>query len=807
MTSHHHRFLTPLHCGVLCLVAGVARAEGENDRTNGFVEPALFVFVESDPNDSAKFEQYRDVPDGLTVPRFNLSWEQSKDLFGGGTWFELDAVDVVQKDQRLNLAFGSRGLWKGELSWSENPRRFGETAQMLHSYQGAGVFTLVDSLQSAYEAGGAVGPRTSPAPPDPWRGQTITRGVWDPGTKGAILRDALGQAPEIDVGYQRRTGAARFEFTPTKEWRIGVAAERQTRNGTKPQSQSFGFAAVTELAAPVDWKTDNLTLSTEYMRDLWVLGASYLWSSFDNDQDTLEWDNIVRLNDGSAGPGRGRYSLGTDNRMDQWKLWFGANLPGHTRINATASQSSTEQDDDFLPMTINSYILDRPHPEAPEDSAHARIDNDLLDFRINSRPLDWLRLKAWWRDYEQDNRTPRLEFDGYVSYDTSIGTNPTVSPTAWLRRANLPYGYERENLGALAGFEPADWAEISLSWEREDFARHHSPVEDSEQDTWKLSADFDVTDHLFLRASYSTQERRAPHYDVHYVEESFPDGESVIYGFNEGARKFLLTDRDRDTFSLIAEITPNEKFGIHVEAIRSQSDYFDPETGLRIGDSYTILQDQNADGTAEERIIRLSGRKDNDETSTTLGFSVNPTENWDIYVDHTWEKLDWRMASRYRPVTRIAGLDYGSDDPLNDWDNEVEDHYRTFTLGFGGTWADGGWSVRGDITHAQATGEMRTEFVPGGASASDTDLTKFPDLDNDFTIATLGFFRHLGNGWDFGVQYWYERWTYDEWQNDYNAPYIGNPDQEPAASDWIQLGLDFADYENHVITLLARYSF
>jgi MtrB/PioB family decaheme-associated outer membrane protein len=819
MLRNRRNLLVLSTLGAACWAAAAAMAVAGDNHVDGVVEPRLFVYLQSDPHDSAKFEQYRDVPETVALSHFNINWEKSKETFGGGTWVELDAVDLLQKDQRLKLGFGSRGLWKGEIKWSENPRRFGEVAHSPYTAQGNGVFTLDDTLQSAFAGGGAVGPTSG----NPWRGQTIDHGTWDPGTKGAILRDALGDAPRVHVGYQRKTGSARFDFTPTKAWRLTLGAERQTRNGTKPSSQSFGFASVTELAAPVDWETNNLDLGVEYSRKHWVLGAKQLWSDFNNDATTLTWDNINRVADSASGPGRGQYSLGTDNTWRQWQLYFGANLPGHTRINATGSQSVARQNDPFLPMTINSVLLAGAHPETPASSLHGEIENQLLDFRINSRPLDWLRLKAWCRDWQQDNNTPMLVFDGTVGYDTSIATTNLVPPRsvgpprvpAWQMRANLPYGYDKTNLGALAGFSPAEWVDIALSWEREDMDRAHSPVEDSRQDTWKLTADFNVTDHLMLRAGYWTQDRQANDYNIEYIAESFPNGESTEFGFNEGARKFYLTDRERDTWSLMADITANDKFAIYAEAQHSSSDYFDPNTGKHVGDSFTIMADQNNDGIEEERNIRISGRKDNDESSYTLGFSITPNDDWEIHLDHTWEQMDWRMASRLRPVTNrdidpgpgVLNVGFGQDDPLNDWDNEVDDHYRTFTLGFHGKWDENKWEVTGDLTVSHATGMMKTQFVPGGDPSGDTALTKFPELDNDFTIATLGFERHLASGWDIGATYWYEKWTYDDWQSDSNAPYVGNPTQDPAMSDWIQLGLDFADYENHILMVIARYHF
>lgn len=761
----------------------------DDDRTSGVVEPSVFWFVENDPEDSAKFEQYREVPSGPAMDHFDVQWLKSDKVFDPALYFRIEGWDVAQDDQRIDLTMGKRGLWKGKIYWAENPRRYGDDAHQLHSYDGDGVFSLIDAFQTAVQGGTATGGSNNQGDTAP------TDGVWDPGTKGAIMRDALAIAPDIDVEYERRTGGANFEFTPTRSWKFGLSGQRELRDGNKPQSQSFAFTNVVEVAGPVDFQTDTFTAFGEYRRKHWNLGANYTMSDFEIGEDHIVWDNPLFPTDVSASStSRGRYSLGTDNEMDQWQVYAGANLPGNTRINAIASHTSTSQNDDFLPQTINS-MLTQADLALPETSAHAEYDITLYDIRINSRPLDWFRIKGWWRDYEHDNDTPEIVFPSYAETDVAYVD---------LGRMNLPYSYEKINYGLLAGFSPVDWTELTLSWEREDFERDHAAVEDSREDTWKFSADFDINEHLFLRASYTWQDREADEYHVHYNEESFPEGESVVAPVNVGARKWYWTDRDRDAWSLMAEITPIDKFSIYAEAQVSSADYSDPETGLSIGDSYTVEEDRIAPfGVPETYDIRLAGREDEESSAYTIGFAITPNENWSIHLDHTWEDIDFSMASRYRNVT--GGV--GQDNPLDDWDSDLEDRYRTFSLGFNGKWADGRWEISGDYTSAQAEGDIFTSFVDGGSASGDTDLVEFPTLDNDYVIAHLSFEHHFPSGWDVGLMYWYEQWEYDDWQMDYNAPFIGNPDQERAAYNWIQLGLDYDDYENHILQFFARYHF
>ena len=220
--SSIHRSVFTRRLLVLTLASLARTAAAAGGSTTGVVEPAI-VFIEADPSDSAKFEEYRDVPEGLVLPHLHLEWNANSELFQGGMFVELDAIDVSQQDQRIALGFGSRGLWKGTLNYKENPHRFGDGMKQLYTYQGDGVFTLPDTLQAAIQAA----PASADANADL---------AWDAGTKGAILRDALAGAPDVTVAYQRKTGSVGFEFTPTRDWRFGFEAQRERRNGPRPHA-------------------------------------------------------------------------------------------------------------------------------------------------------------------------------------------------------------------------------------------------------------------------------------------------------------------------------------------------------------------------------------------------------------------------------------------------------------------------------------------------------------------------------------------------------------------------------------------
>jgi hypothetical protein len=412
--------------------------------------------------------------------------------------------------------------------------------------------------------------------------------------------------------------------------------------------------APSEIAAPLDFKTDTLMGTAEYRQRNWNAGARVAHSSFDNEHESLRWDNQLFLTDvavspTTANPGRMQMSQAVDSGSDLISLFGGVQLRGRTRIDASLSQATTTQDEAFLPMTINSLLTPTPLPAGDYDGEHRNTTARLL---VTSRPTRDLRFSAWYRSYELDNRSPSLVFDDYVQTDYTIplcsnvnacdenGNGIADDPIA---RRSLPYGYHNQYAGALVGWTPLDWLQGSLSFERVGVDREFSAVESSDEDIWKLMLDFDVSAWLSARATFWQQEREAEHYEAHYYEESFPTGEPNVAAFNEGTRRFNWTDRDRTSAALMLDAAPSERVSVFAEAVFADNDYTDPNTGLAIGDSYTVEEDRDFDGTPETYDIRLAGRTDDQSTSYSVGFAVSPSAKWNVYGYYTWETWEYGL--------------------------------------------------------------------------------------------------------------------------------------------------------------------
>ncbi|HKY32327.1 MAG TPA: MtrB/PioB family outer membrane beta-barrel protein [Candidatus Polarisedimenticolia bacterium] len=787
----------------IVLVAALAAAAGSpvqaQDPVEGEIRFGIQHFLRETRPDAAKFLEYRDVPNGFVAERLLFSWTPTPGFF-----LSIDAVDVSQRDQRLGVVFGSSDLWRGTIRWAENPRLWTDEARTLFVHQGRGVFTLEDTFQSAVQA--AVAANVDADGDD----------VWDPGTKGRVVQLAVAEgARDVLVGHQRETGGVGFMLTPNRNWTFAFSADRERREGTTPQTLGMTFSlAPAEVAAPYDLRTDWLNGVAEYSSPRCNMGVQATASFFRTGYTSLTWDNQMFLDDTatanplSANPGRGRMSLWNDNQWTRVGLFGGVNLPGRTRIDASVSRTQTTQDDELLPMTINALLAPSPLPASRFDGEHVTTNAQI---RVSSRPVREFRWSAWARMFELDNESPSLTFQDYVTTDASIPVcgNVNVCDASGngsaaddrIARRSLPFAFERSSLGALVGWSPVSWLDGALSYEREEMKREFSAVEDSGEDIYKLALDFDLGEAWGLRATIRHQERRADAYHSHYLEESFPIGEPVAAAFNEGMRRFYWTDRDRDSAGLLLDWTPVAAWSFYGEATWQDDEYFDPETGQELGTSFTVMQDRNFDGAPEAYDILLAGRTKDTMRSWTAGVAFTPGSRFGVSADHTFERWEYSLASRYRNVA--AGV--GTDNPLDNWSSDVEDDHRTINVGLqAALTADARWRLSVDVSRSEGRGVITTDFVPGGASSGDTPLTEFPELESVLTIGMAAVTHSLRPGLDYAVRYWYESWNEDNFSADFNRPYMGAPSQDPSMAQALYLGLDFQDYTNHILSLILR---
>src|SRR5262245_61020409 len=89
-----------------------AQEQEEQTGVEGEVIFGVQHYVAESQNNSAKFGEYQDVPNGFLAERLLLSWTQPKRYR-----LDVDAIDIGQGDQRLGVTFGKIDLWRVNIHW------------------------------------------------------------------------------------------------------------------------------------------------------------------------------------------------------------------------------------------------------------------------------------------------------------------------------------------------------------------------------------------------------------------------------------------------------------------------------------------------------------------------------------------------------------------------------------------------------------------------------------------------------------------------------------------------------------------
>jgi MtrB/PioB family decaheme-associated outer membrane protein len=366
-----------------------------------------------------------------------------------------------------------------------------------------------------------------------------------------------------------------------------VEFRREEREGTRPFAGSFGFGNVNEIPEPIDYETTSVKFIAEYAKRPYYLSGSYYFSTFQNNIDTLTWDNPFRATDSTSstaylqtnqnGASKGLIDLYPDNDYHNVSLTGSyMDLPLRSRISATTSWGWMRQDDALVPFTTNTAITATSTPAAPfnaSDPANlpaskvdAKVDTSLYNVHLTSNPLNFLHTKVRYRYYEYDNNTGQIEFPGRVRFDAAW-----VSGT----EKNLPTGYRKTTAGMDFAFDVFRATTLTLGYTYDKMKRTHREASKTEDDIYNVSIDTKPLSWLDFKISYERSERdgdydfRVPFADVTGDPPQLP----FLIKYDEA-------DRDRDQIQFLANFYPIEDLTVTTSVIYGKDDFEDSAFGL-----------------------------------------------------------------------------------------------------------------------------------------------------------------------------------------------------------------------------------
>jgi MtrB/PioB family decaheme-associated outer membrane protein len=522
----------------------------------------------SGERESAKFQEYREIPDGVSG-NILLNY-RSKNY-----QLDLTARDIAEDDQNVSISMGRYGRYRIELIYDKLPHRFAFDAKTLYAGTGTGNLVLSDRLQQDLQGNfdGDIVPNQT---------QLVAR-----------LQSYFDGAASTDLELFRENGMVNIDVMALNPFNMRIEFRREEREGTRPFAGSFGFSNVNEIPEPIDYETTSIKFIAEYAQRPFYVSGSYYFSTFRNNIDTLTWGNPFRATDSTSanaytqtnqnGPSKGLIDLYPGNDYHNFSLTGSyMDLPLRSRVSATISRGWMRQDDALVPYTTNTAITT---PSLPASKVDAKVNTSLYNVLFTSRPLSFMHAKAKYRYYRYDNDTEQLQF-AHVRFDATL-----LSDT----EENLPTSYNKNTAGMEFAFDVFKATTLTLGYTYDQTKRTHREASKTEDDIYGVSIDTKPLSWIDFKISYERSERdgdydfRVPFEDVTGDPPQLP----FLVKYDEA-------DRDRDRIQLLTTVYPIEPLTVTASATYGKDKFEDSAFGL-LEDQHQIYS-LDADYALTERL-------------------------------------------------------------------------------------------------------------------------------------------------------------------------------------------------------------
>lgn len=745
------------------------------------------LFTATD-GDEARFERYRDTRNGL-YSSLTVNRETSSLLFNAR------AQHPGYRDQRYEASLFTRRLNFG-FEWVTLPLNFSYIARTPYVTNG-NTLTLTDAAQGAVQGptnaandGTAVGVPCAPGAPPAGCGTaalaTQAKGI-------PSIYNTL--ASPFDMRHVRDTAKVTLNYAATRAVDVDMRFATSARDGQQPWGASFSFNDAVELPQPIDQRTNDLSVGASWSnpRGMFRLGWDGSW--FNNNIQSLVWDNPIRLTDfnngllppngpydpngysNGNGPAQGRQAMAPSNTMNVVGATAMYKLARRTTINGVLQFSSQTQDEDLIPWTINPVINSTPAvlaafphlAQLPRQTAEAEAKGVNALISLSSRPVRMVNFTARYRYHERDVQTPPFDATEWVRFD--------AVPEEAEEGISHQFDSSRHLLDTGVSFTPGGWGTVRVGYGHEAVERHGRGFSDVGEHIFRLSYDTFSSRYVTLRAGFDVQRRRGEG----FVEAGI-DYEQGPGGTQPTLRYYDEADRDRRRGSLMLTVMPNDMADFYVQLAGGRDRYL-PDTSVPVN-----------------RPGELFGLHESDVVSWNVGVNLHPTDVVTVGANYGRERYSSLQLSR----NASPPPDPTWTDPSRNWTLDNDDQVNTFT-----TYVDVLRAIRNtDIRIGYDYSDSNNSFAHGGPRiAALTSLNQFiplPDVDNSWNRLTADVQYFFSARAGVGVGYYFEKLDIVDFNTiDTGGPVGFAPETGVPRIDW--LGGLYTGYGNRPYTGHTTY--
>ena len=677
---------------------------------------------------SSKFEEYRLVPEGASMPVFSFTGSH------GGNGFAMFAKSIAQKDQRYTGAASIN--WLGvAFDYNQIPHGMGTTARTIHTEAAPGVWTM--NATARKQLGDAVDAVPTASRTYPFYAD--------------LLAPTISSAERTDLSALRKRGDIAFDLGQKLPFGLAFTYNRDVKTGYRGASAGDILGVVTasvDVLEPLDEVTQDFGVRWSWnFQNKGDVHASFNRNLYNDRIDSLVVDNPFRATDLAfvstsvpGGPAQARFSTSPDNEATRGAFGAQFKLGRQTRLTADMAFGTWTQNAAFLPYTVNSAIFTPSGAPAnaistlQQPSLDGKIDTASYNFTFGSRPIEGLGIRVRYRNYSYKDKTARFVISGDTSGSPDRSWTLAGAPTA-----DEPYGHATANHtdSSSGRFETqvsydindltleAGYRNVETSW----VGRVNSSGTDGSENGFTLAAIYHTSDWLGFRFHFDDSTRKV----------------SGIEAGSVAALQGVMADhaeRDQRRVGFDLELTPSDKYGATFAYSRRNDDY--PNRPFKVA------------GNPET----LSGLLKATYDMFSVDFDFMPSERAQLTAFYSYEKVaetnQWvtLTSGAVNNILRYAPWDKGNTFGVNGVFHLVPEKWVVTFLA-----QQQKVDAFLDITAREAGSFYtpgRTTLIPPGTGGA-ADINDYDDTKQTTVVADLGY--SFAKAWTFSVGYAYDKYT------------------------------------------------
>ena len=733
-----------LACGFLAAATPVfAQTASAVTPENWFTGKASLLLLGRDDVDSAKFEEYRTVPKGISLPDLTLQGLYSGNEFG------LFGQKIGLDDQRYT-GYASVSWFDVAFDYNQIPHNMSYSGHTIFAESSEGVWNMNATLRKAL--GDAVDAVPSAARTYPFY--------------LALLTPTIESANSIDITSQRNRGEYAFEFGKRLPFDLSFTYMRETKTGYRGASGGDILGTVTsavDVGEPLNETTQDFAIRAAFNFKYGNAYARYNHNVYNNDVDALVIDNPFRATDfpytstsAPGGPAQARFSTSPDNEADRGAFGVILKFPLQTRITGDLAFAQWTQDQAFMPYTINSVIFSPTGAPAnslatlQQKSLNGKVNTTSVNLGFSMRPLPGLGLRARYRSYDLSDKSAKWVITGDVagSPDRSWSTVTPSADAPFGHATANPYSTTTNRFDAQVSY---DFWDLTLegSMRYATYDRTYREATTGDETAFGFAAIYRTSDWLSIRAFVDDASRKA-------------EGHTV-YGFQMDE-----AERDSTRTGVQANITAS-KFDFGLTYYRRSDDYPNRPDRIAVSGGVPIAGAQPIPNTPSGLL---------EASYDTFTFDVNymPNERTEIGGYYTYEKN--ASTNQFSTTTAATATPPLS---LNNLLNYAgSDEGDTFGARAKFDIVPEKWTVSFNLSHQKIDGLMditanetgsfynpgRTTLIPAGQGGA-ADIVDYDDTKLTTLVADLAY--AVAKAWTLSFGYAYEEYSHSDAMSDGNT--------------------------------------